>query len=135
MFSRCIGVCKLFRNRQLLKPIFTVARILLVQWESAPRWTPLATILMLLEIGFGLAVLFLIKRMMEEWSHLVVPHSGADDTQAAILYTVLSGVMSVAYLSARALAGLARQAQGIILADHIDGLFHERAIQAVSLSS
>lgn len=116
--------------RRFSEPVTTLRRILPLLWASAPRWTVVASVLMVLEIASGLAVLYLIKKLVDAVTGLLVVDGIAGEVQTVMLYVALTGLATVFFVGTRALAGLAREAQGLLVADYVDRLIHERAIRA-----
>ncbi|WP_175507767.1 ABC transporter ATP-binding protein [Halomonas korlensis] len=90
----------------------------------------LSTILLVLEIGFGLAVLYLLKQMVDVVTELLGEEAASQDFVSVIGYVALTGAATLAFMTSRALANLAREAQSLLVADHIDRQIHERAVRA-----
>jgi ATP-binding cassette subfamily B protein len=106
----------------------SLRRILSLTWQASPGWTVLAAALMIAEIGFGLAVLYLIKRLVDV---LTASLDGAGgDISAALMWVALTGACSLAYLAARGFAGVCREAQGLEVADYVDFRVHDAAVRA-----
>lgn len=112
-------------------PLRMLQRILPLLWSSARRWTVLSTAMMVAEIASGLGVLYLIKRLIDS-VHLVLGDGvqAADGIDALLVQVALTGLCTLAYLASRSLAALARENQGMMVAEHIDRLIHARAIEA-----
>ncbi|QVL50044.1 MAG: ABC transporter ATP-binding protein [Thiocapsa sp.] len=117
--------------RKLMEPVELLRRVFPLLWRSARGWTLVSTGLILLEVALGLAVLYLIKGLVDRITGL--PADGAElavDLQPLLLYLGLTGLCTLAYVAARALAGLARETQGMLVADFLDREIHDRAIRA-----
>ncbi|WP_161599021.1 ABC transporter ATP-binding protein [Aidingimonas lacisalsi] len=75
-------------------------------------------------------MLFLLKQLVD----LVTVRLSSDVTNESIQpvlgYVALTGACTLVFLAARAMASLAREAQGLLMADHIDREIHERAVRA-----
>lgn len=114
----------------MVDPFRTLGRILPLLWRSAPGWTIAATVLAVCEIVFGLAVLYLIKQLVDVLSagELAAIEPGSlDAVVRAVIYT---GLATLGFLLARSLSGLAREAQAGLVADHVDRQMHGSAIAA-----
>ncbi|GHC32523.1 ABC transporter ATP-binding protein [Aidingimonas halophila] len=99
-------------------------------WHSSPRWTVIGTILMVLEIGFGLALLFWLKRLVDVMTGTLAGDAGLVGEGGMLGYVALTGGCALAFMVCRGMAGLAREAQGLQLADHLDSEIHDRAVKA-----
>ncbi|SDK79695.1 ATP-binding cassette, subfamily B [Franzmannia pantelleriensis] len=115
---------------RFLAPLHTFKRMLPLLWESSRRWTLLSSLLMLMEVGFGLTVLYLLKQLVDLVTVQLGPEAGSADFPSILWCVALTGACTLAYLTSRSMSGLAREAQGLQVADHIDGEIHARAISA-----
>lgn len=111
-------------------PLQVLRRILPLLWSSAPRWTVASAVLMALEIVSGLGVLYLVKRLVDSVQVLLAGSAAATGLHSVLVAVALTGACSLVFLVARSLAGLAREAQGMLVAEHVDRLIHERAVAA-----
>lgn len=102
--------------------------MLSLTWQASPGWTLLAAAAMLAEIFFGLAVLYLIKQLVDVLTAAL--EGGGGDASSALFWVALTGASTIAYLAARAGAGLCREAQGLKVADHVDSRLHGAAVRA-----
>lgn len=84
--------------------------------------------LSIVEAVVGLAVLYLIKRLVDEVSVQLADAGGLADTGQVFLYLVAIGVMMVLAVAIQRLTEYARHRQGAEVADYVDRLIHERAI-------
>jgi len=111
-------------------PLDTVRRVIPILWESAPKWTVVATGLLILEVVFGLLSLYLVKGLVDEITkYLDAPGINADVSK--ILWSVAAfATASLVFLIVRGVASLAREAQGMSVADHVQQLIHDRAVRA-----
>jgi len=103
-------------------------RIFTLLWQSCAWWALLSTSLMLVEVVSGLAVLYLVKRLID----VLAETSGPDPTHLShtLFYITLTGGTTLLHLTAKSLAALAYENQGERVADYVDGLIHEKAIEA-----
>lgn len=120
----------MIRMERIFAPLRTLRRIFPLLWQSSPKWTLMSSLLMAVEIFFGLAVLFLLKRLVDVVSVMLGAEAPADGIGPVLLTVALTGFCSLGYLVARGLSGLAREAQGLMVADTIDREIHLRAIRA-----
>ena len=116
--------------KKVLEPLSTVRRVLPILWASARGWSIVAAVLMVLEIAFGLLTLYLVKNLVD-----VITSQLSAEGQAAAIETVLWHVLAfggatLAFLITRGLANLAREAQGMLVADHVDRMIHSSAVSA-----
>ncbi len=111
-------------------PLQVLRRILPLLWSSAPRWTVASAVLMALEIVSGLGVLYLVKRLVDAVQVLLAGSAASTGLHAVLVAVTLTGACSLVFLVSRSLAGLAREAQGMLVAEHVDRLIHERAVAA-----
>lgn len=107
----------------------SLRRMLSLTWQASPGWTLLAAAAMLAEIFFGLAVLYLIKQLVDVLT-ASLEGGGGGDASSALFWVALTGASTIAYLAARAAASLCRQAQGLKVADHVDYRLHDSAVRA-----
>ncbi|MGY6629511.1 MAG: ABC transporter ATP-binding protein [Wenzhouxiangella sp.] len=115
---------------RLVDPAKTIRRVLPILWQSARSWTIIAMALLLLEIVFGLLTLYLIKSLVDAITGLLGAEGGAVDLQSVLLRVAAFGAATLAFLATRSLSGLAREVQGMAVADHVDRLIHSRAVTA-----
>ena len=106
----------------------SLRRMLSLTWQASPGWTLLAAAAMLAEIFFGLAVLYLIKQLVDVLTATL--EGGSSDAGQALTWVALTGASTIAYLAARAGAGLCREAQGLKVADYVDSTMHGAAVRA-----
>lgn len=105
-----------------------LARVGPLLWAASPRWSVWMLVAMVLEVGFGLGVLYAIKRLVDSVTGMLTANgldAGAGD---ALVLVVIAGALTLALLVSRALASLAREAQGLQVADYLDGKIHAKAI-------
>ncbi|TVQ29087.1 MAG: ABC transporter ATP-binding protein, partial [Wenzhouxiangella sp.] len=115
---------------KVLEPLQTIRRVLPILWASARGWAIVTSALLLLEIFFGLAVLFLIKRLIDDLTANLAGNGLDAGLEAVMVSVALTGGATLALLITRALSGLAREAQGMRVADYVDRMIHTRAIAA-----
>lgn len=111
-------------------PVVTLKRVLPILWASARFWSVIAMGLLLLEIVFGLLSLYLIKSLVDAITGLLGSAEGGIDLQAVLWRVAAFGLATLAFLVARSLSGLAREAQGMAVADYVDRMIHSRAVAA-----
>ncbi|MCH8476714.1 MAG: ABC transporter ATP-binding protein/permease [Wenzhouxiangella sp.] len=116
--------------RRVIEPLGTLRRVLPLLWASSPKWAVLTAVLMVLEIAFGLLSLYLIKKLVDALTSAMSVEAANGDLSSVMLVVAATGVASLGYLSFRGLATLAREAQGMHVADYMDRMIHERAVTA-----
>lgn len=115
---------------KLVAPLTTLRRIFPILWESSRKWTLISTGLMVLEIFFGLAVLFLLKQLVDVVTTMLGSDAPANGIRSVLWTVAATGLCSLSFLLARGFSGLAREAQGLQVADAIDHQIHYRAVRA-----
>lgn len=106
-----------------------LGRIWPLLWQSTPTWTLLSTGLLVAEVIFGLASLYLIKELVDVLTTSLGADDGSEGLSQVILYVTLTGAASLAHLIAQSLASLAQEIQGLIVADHVNSLIHTKAVE------
>ncbi|MFY2763003.1 ABC transporter ATP-binding protein [Arenimonas sp. MALMAid1274] len=117
------------KRSKFTAPLRALRRMVPLLWASAPGWTVLGTLMMAAEIGFGLAALYLIKSLIDSVTS-VLGAAGAPAMDGLLRDVVLTGACTLAFMAARSVSAFAREAQGLYLAEHINGLIHAGAIRA-----
>lgn len=115
---------------KLLAPLATLRRILVILWVSSPGWMVISTGLMALEILFGLGVLYLLKQLVDSVTTLLGGDAAEDGIRQLLWTVTTTGFCSLGFLAARGFSGLARETQGLLVAEHIDHAIHECAVHA-----
>lgn len=113
---------------KLFASFSSLVRILSISWKSSRKWTLLSTLFIALEIISGLGVLYLLKQMVDVVTNVLAEPTAADNIGDVLHYVILTGLGTLAYVVARALAGFARETQGMLVADHVDNMVQETAI-------
>jgi ATP-binding cassette, subfamily B, bacterial len=81
------------------------------------------------EAVFGIALLYLVKLLVDVVSEQLGEAGSIASPARIFLYLGLIGLMMVLTVAFQRLAEYARQRQGMEVADHVDRMIHERAIQ------
>ncbi|MGM0638910.1 MAG: ABC transporter ATP-binding protein [Pseudomonadota bacterium] len=115
---------------KLIAPLYTLQRIFPILWASSPKWTLISTGLMVLEIFFGLAVLFLLKQLVDVVTTMLGSDMPENGLQHVFWSVAATGLCSLGFMAARGFSGLARETQGLLVAERIDNDIHERAVRA-----
>lgn len=102
-------------------------RILALLWQASPRWTLISSLLMGLEILLGIGLLYLLKRLVDVITFSLAEGEGMQ-LAPVLLFVGLTAACSVGFMGARALARVAREAQSMEVADHVDGRIHAQAV-------
>ena len=112
-------------------PVRSIRRILPYVWAASPKWTVLATVFIILEVVFGIGILYLLKMLVEVLTtKLGEGAEGIANLGEVWLFVGLTGLASVLFLAARQVGNLAREAQGLHVADYMNRLIHTRAVAA-----
>ncbi|TVP44558.1 MAG: ABC transporter ATP-binding protein [Halomonas sp.] len=114
--------------RKLFTSFLALVRILSISWKSTRKWTLLSTLFIGLEIVSGLAVLYLLKQMVDVVTSVLAEPEATENVGSVLYYVMLTGLGTLGYVISRALAGLARETQGMFVADYVDNLVQEKAI-------
>jgi ATP-binding cassette subfamily B protein len=85
--------------------------------------------LLVVEAAAGIALLWLVKLLVDVISGQVGETGGIADPARVFLYLGLIGLMMVLTVGFQRLADYARQRQAMEVADHVDGRIHDRAIE------
>lgn len=117
----------LHRSLPLLR---TLGRVFPLLWASSRRWTLLSTLLMVLEVIFGLAMLYLLKQLADVVTGLLGNEAASANIAPVMRYVALTGITTLAFMISRSLSNLAKEACGLLVADHIDRQIHARAVEA-----
>lgn len=112
-------------------PARSIRRILPYLWAASPKWTVLSTVFVILEVIFGIGILYLLKLLVEVLTtKLGEDADGVENLGEVWLYVGMTGLASVLFLAARQFGNLAREAQGLHVADYMNRLIHTRAVAA-----
>ena len=111
-------------------PMQTLKRVLPILWASARGWSIVAAVLLLLEITFGLLSLYLIKQLVDAITTLLGSDGQAVDLRTVLQQVAAFGAATLAFLVTRSLSALAREIQGMAVADYVDRMIHTRAVSA-----
>jgi len=114
--------------KKVLEPIGTVRRVLPILWASARGWSIVAGVLLLFEITFGLLSLYLIKSLVDVMTTVLASDDTGDGIESVLWQVAAFGGATLAFLIVRGLANLAREIQGMAVADYMDQMIHKRAI-------
>lgn len=115
---------------KLIAPLTTLRRIFPILWQSSRKWTLISTGLMVLEVLFGLAVLFLLKQLVDVVTTMLGSDAPAHGIHSVLWTVAATGFCSLGFLAARGFSGFARETQGLLVAERIDWDIHERAVRA-----
>lgn len=115
---------------RLLQPVVTLRRIFPILWESSRAWTMASGILITLEVAFGLLTLYLVKNLVDVITTLLGAGENGIHIEIVLWNVAAFGAATLAFLITRGLANLAREAQGMAVADYVDRLIHSKAVAA-----
>ncbi len=98
-------------------------------WQSAPGWTIVNLVLIVIQAPLPLASLYLTKRLVDE----VSAGMAAGDVQSAFhqvaLVIVLMAVIGLVTMIVSVLSGLVNQAQSLSVSDHMQSIIHAQSIK------
>lgn len=117
------------RASRLLAPLRTVRRIVPLLWQCARRWTVVSSILGVLEVLLALGSLYLLKYLVDVVTETLGAGQATPDPGPVLVAVAITAVVTVAYLLVRGWSDIARQAQGMLVGDHIHGRIHDTALQ------
>jgi len=112
------------------RPWVTLRRALRLVWTASPSWSVLSSGLMALEILAGLAVLVLIKSLVDTWTGGDVVLAQAASADGLLRSLAVIALVTLLLLVFRTLAGLAREVQSARVADHLQDRIQSQAIRA-----
>lgn len=116
--------------KKVLEPLSTVRRVLPILWASARGWSIVAAVLMVFEIVFGLLTLYLIKNLVDVITSQLSGEGQAVGIETVLWHVLAFGAATLAFLITRGLANLAREAQGMAVADYVERMIHSRSVAA-----
>lgn len=114
--------------KQRLQTAFRLQRAILLVSRCAPGWTLLNLVLIVVQGVLPLAVLYLMKEIVDA----VVEGVGTPDPQAAFntvfWWVLLAGGVALLNALCSALSGFVGEAQGTAVTDHVSELIHAKSI-------
>jgi len=116
--------------KKLSESLGTVRRVLPILWTSARGWSIAASVLMVFEIAFGLMTLYLVKGLVDAITSQLNAGGQVVSVETVLWQVVAFGSATLAFLVTRGVANLAREAQGMLVADHVDSMIHSKAVSA-----
>ncbi len=115
---------------KIAPPLKAARRILALLWASSRKWAVLGAVAIVAEIVFGLLTLYLIKGLVDAVTATSAGASpGQVDIEPVVQAVILTAACSLASLLARALSGFVREAQGLHLSDHVNGMIQSHSIR------
>ncbi len=111
-----------------LKRAIRLDRAIHLVWKSAPQWTTLSIVFLIVQGGLPLLSLYLMKAILDG---VTVAISAADKNLAfkhvAFLIGCAGGVVLISDLC-RSLVGLVKDAQSQLITDHVNDVLHAKSI-------
>ncbi len=110
--------------------ILRLKRALSLVWQSAPGWTLVSTLLVVLQGTLPLASLYLMKLIVDSMT-AGIDSANKEAAFGNILF-LISLAAGVAFLTAlsRSVSGVVSEAQAALVSDHITDLLHTKSIKA-----
>ena len=104
-----------------------LGRALRLVWEAAAGWTVVSAILVLFQAALPVLALYLIKLVIDAVSAAATAPPGEGDVQAVFLLLALAGVLTLAGMALRGLATWVREAQSLLVTDHVVDVLHRKS--------
>ena len=104
-----------------------LGRALRLVWEAAAGWTVASAILVLFQAGLPVLALYLIKLVIDAVSAAATAPPGEGDVRAVFLVLALAGVLTLAGMALRGLATWVREAQSLLVTDHVVDVLHRKS--------
>ena len=124
-----MNIPALQRVRQMLGRTARFKRALLLVWQSAPGWTLVSMLILVVQGALPLVSLYLMKLVVDG---VVTGVSAADKTVAFQRVAILIGVAGIVAIFAglcRTAAGLAAEAQSQLVTDHVHDILHSKSVE------
>jgi ATP-binding cassette subfamily B protein len=111
-----------------LQTALRLDRAVRLVWTSAPRWTLINLILVLVQGVLPLVALYLMKRIVDEVAAGLLAPDRASAFQQVAMWILLAGAVALLTAVFRSLAELAGQAQSLVVTDAISDILHAQSI-------
>ena len=112
-----------------LRELKRTGRALSLIWNSAPLWTALSGILIVVQAGVTLAGLYLLKLIVDAVAAGIGPDAAPDsDFSQVLLLIVLAGAVTILGVLTRSLAAWSAEAKAFLVTDHMLDRLHEKSI-------
>jgi len=106
-----------------------VGRALAIIWKSAPVWTAISAVLILVQSGVTLASLYLLKLIVDAVAAGIAPDASPDVGFGSVLFLIfLAAAVTVVGVVSRSLAAMAYEAQSHLVTDHMLNRLHDKSI-------
>lgn len=111
-----------------MKDLKRIGRALALVWRSAPGWTALSVVLLLVQSATTLAALYLVKLIVDAVAEQRAPLLGEVEGFGGVLAMIaVAGGVTVVGMASRALASLAAEAKAQHVTDHMLERLHEKS--------
>jgi len=117
------------RGLTKLRGSLRLGRALRLVWESSPRWTSLSLVLVAIQAVLPLVTLYLTKLVVDAVA-AGVTSPGTTDFSTVLIFLGLAGLATLLASVVGSVAGLASEAQGHLVTDHVLELIHEKSVAA-----
>jgi ATP-binding cassette, subfamily B, bacterial len=115
--------------RERARDLRRTGRALRLIWRSAPGWTALSAVLIVVQSGTTVAGLYLVKLIVDAVSAGLAPDAAPDaGFESVLLLIVLTGAVAVVGILGRSLGALATEAKAYLVTDHMLNRLHEKSI-------
>ena len=116
-----------FSLKNRLSSALRLRRAWRLVWSAAPGWTLVNLALVVFQGLLPLASLVLLKQIVDSLGEVIAAGSGAPFTPV-VLWIGLAGLVALLSVLCNALGGLAAEAQGLIVSDHVSDVIHSQSI-------
>jgi len=104
-----------------------LGRALRLVWEAAPVWTVVSGVLVLFQAALPVLALYLIKLVIDAVSAAASAPPGEGDVRAVFLLLAVAAVLTLAGMALRGLANWVREAQSLLVTDHVMDVLHQKS--------
>jgi ATP-binding cassette subfamily B protein len=111
-----------------LRGSLRLGRALRLVWESSPRWTSLTLVLVIIQAGLPLLILYLTKLIVDAVAAGVT--SSTVEFETVLFYIGLAALAGLLASFVGSVESLASEAQGHLVTDHVLEVIHEKSVAA-----
>ena len=111
-----------------IKTAMRIDRAFLLVWGASRKWTIVAFILIAVQGVLPLAVLYLIKLIIDAITEAVKTGSTAADFNTVVFYILAALAVMIFQLGVQHMASYAEEIQAILVSNHVVNLIHAKSI-------
>ncbi len=116
-------------TKERIKRTLQLGRTLRVVWESAPGWTLISAALVLVQSLMPLALLYLLKLIIDAVTAGAAGTDRAGAFRHVVLLVSLAGGATLITVLCRSLADLVKEVQSRVVTDHVSDLIHAKSVE------